>query len=112
MQAAGPVLTPETLRAGLANLAPGGYPLPGSPGVESPASSYGTWSFNSNPDGSTPGFSHTLVTDSREVYWDADGVSPYDGKTGTYVQTMGGKRFTNDQWPVGDPQIYPPNDKQ
>jgi len=112
IQAAGPILNPQTLAAGLRALPPGGVPLAGSPGVESPAFSYGTWSYNSNPDGSTPGFSHTLVTDSREVYWDSDATSPYDGKKGAYAATMDGKRFTNGQWPTGDPPIYPPDNPQ
>ena len=49
---------------------------------------------------------HTAISDSREVYWD-DKKPGYDGKAGTYVETLGGKRFQNGTWPEGAPPIYP-----
>ena len=30
-----------------------------------------------------------------------------DGKAGTFIATMQGKRFTNGEWPAEDPQVYP-----
>jgi len=107
IQAAGPILTPQNIAAAVHKLPPLGAAVPGGTAPYA----WGTWSYGLNPDG-TPGGDHTAVIDSREIYWDADGTSPYDGKKGAYVQTMGGKRFTNGQWPRGDPPIYPPNDPQ
>jgi hypothetical protein len=56
----------------------------------------------------------------REIYWlcssvsgDAGGSSrcaepkAYDGKGGTYIATMGGKRFLPGQWPKADPPVFP-----
>ena len=34
-------------------------------------------------------------------------TSPSDGKRGTYLETYGGKRFRNGEWPAEDPPIYP-----
>ena len=65
----------------------------------------GLWRFNTNSDGS-PGCDHTAIEDSREVYWDFGTKGP-DGKDGTFIATMDGKRFTNGEWPKGDPQVYP-----
>jgi hypothetical protein len=66
---------------------------------------FGLWRFNTNPDGSA-GCDHTAVEDSREVYWSGATNGP-DGKAGTFLVTMDGKRFTNGDWPTGDPQVYP-----
>jgi len=65
----------------------------------------GLWRFNTNPDGSN-GCDHTAVEDSREVFWSGSTNGP-DGKAGTFVTTMQGKRFTNGEWPAEDPQVYP-----
>ena len=65
----------------------------------------GLWRFNRNPDGSD-GCDHTAVEDSREVYWDGSATAP-DGDEGTFIVTMDGRRFTNGEWPKGDPQVYP-----
>jgi hypothetical protein len=65
----------------------------------------GLWRFNTNPDGS-PGCDHTAVEDSREVFWSGSTNGP-DGKAGTFIATMSGKRFTNGEWPAEDPQVYP-----
>jgi hypothetical protein len=72
---------------------------------EAAALPFGLWRFNRNPDG-TPGCDHTATEDSREVYWDSEAIAP-DGKAGTFLATMNGQRFTNGEWPEGDPQVYP-----
>ena len=65
----------------------------------------GLWSFLTGSDG-RPGGDHTAVDDAREVFWDG-GARGFDGKPGGYIQTYGGRRFTNDQWPAETPPIYP-----
>lgn len=96
LEAAGPNLTAE-------NMATGAFRLPdlGAPGF-----AYGRWSFAVSPNGK-PGHDHTEVDDSREVYWDSKATSPYDGKTGTFVEVDNGKRYTNGEWPTTDPAVYP-----
>ena len=61
------------------------------------------------------------MQDAREVYWvsedgtdTASGTSardPYyngpDSKNGTFKVTYEGRRFQNNEWPDGDPPIYP-----
>ena len=97
IQAAGPILTPETLAGGARTIPPLG----------APDFSAGYWSFQDAPDGTPGGGDHTAVDDSREVYWVANGRSPADGKAGTFVETYGGKRFRNGEWPAEDPPVYP-----
>src|SRR5439155_3774604 len=94
LQAAGPEVTPEAIAAGVTRLPPSG-----GPGFD-----VGGWNFRTGPDGS-PGLDHTAVDDAREVYWDGNATT-YDGKKGVYVAAYGGKRFTNGQWPTGDPAYY------
>lgn len=95
LQAAGPNLTPATVAQGAMTIPPGGAP-------EFP---FGYWSMQDGPDGKKGAGDHTEVDDSREIYW-TTGTGP-DGKKGTYKETMNGARFRNDEWPGGDPQIYP-----
>ena len=91
LQGAGPNLNPQTFAAAFGQL-----PQLGPPRLDN-----GMWFFRTNPDGS-PGGDHTAVDDSREVYW--DGRAPgFDGGTGAYVATYGGRRFTNGQWPREPP---------
>jgi len=111
LQSAGPALTPQNVAAGAKTLPPSG----------APDFSFGYWSFSDNPDG-TPGFDHTAVDDSREVFWVAAADPPAaagrpaadkyfngaDGKNGTYKETYNGKRFRNGEWPMEEPPIYPP----
>jgi hypothetical protein len=94
LQLAGPTLTPQTVFEGYCTRYGEAKELPG-----------GLWRFNTNPDG-TQGCDHTAVEDSREVFWAGTTNGP-DGKAGTFLATMGGKRFTNGEWPTGDPEIYP-----
>jgi hypothetical protein len=87
LQVAGPTLNPQNVAAGMHALPDGG----GATGA------FGTWSYKDD---------HTGIDDSREVYWVGDAVG-YDGKEGTYVETYGGKRFRQGQWPADEPPIYP-----
>jgi hypothetical protein len=88
LQVAGPTLTPENVATGLQALPDAG----GATGA------FGTWSYRDD---------HTAIDDSREVYWAGDATG-YDGKAGAYVETYGGKRFRQGQWPAEEPPIYPP----
>jgi substrate-binding family protein len=82
LQAAGPVLTPANAAAGIRTFPPGG-------GSHGPA---GTWSWAHD---------HTAVIDAREIYWNGD--------SGHFIETYGGKRFQSGQWPRSEPPIYPKN---
>ena len=106
IQAAGPILTPQNAAAAVHQLPPGGAPVPGG----SIPYAVGYTSFRDAPNGTAGGGDHTQIDDSREIYWDADGTSPYDNNKGTYVATYGGKRFRNNEWPAEDPPVYPAND--
>jgi hypothetical protein len=87
LQAAGPNLTPENIGKGLRALPDGG-------GQKGPQ---GTWSFKGD---------HTAVDDSREIYWHPT-KNGFDGNPGTYLETMGGKRFRTGTWPKAEPPVYP-----
>lgn len=97
LQAAGPNLTPDAIGAGAMTIPPGGAP-------DYP---FGYWSFTEGSDGTPGAGDHTAVDDSREIYWTRDFVSPETGTAGTFVETYGGKRFRNGEWPAEDPPIYP-----
>lgn len=73
IQMAGPDLTPENLETGLFS-----YPEHTGPA--------GTWDYF--PESYTP------VTDLREVRWDPEAISPFNGEKGTYVSD--GPRFDRD----------------
>lgn len=95
LQAAGPNLTPKTMADGIYRL-----PAAGAPGFD-----IGYVSYRDGPDG-TPGTTdHTGIDDSREVYWD-ENATGFDGKKGAYVETYGGKRFRNGQWPREEPPVF------
>lgn len=94
LQLAGPTVNAQTIFEGYCGRYGAAKALPA-----------GLWRFDRNPDGSE-GCDHAAVDDSREVYWDGSATAP-DGKKGTFVATMDGKRFTNGEWPQGDPQVYP-----
>ena len=97
LQAAGPLLTADAIAAGARTIPPGGapeYPL-------------GYWSFADGPDGTPGAGDHTAVDDSREIYWTRSKVSPDNGTPGTFIETYGGKRFRNGEWPAEDPPVYP-----
>jgi hypothetical protein len=97
LQAAGPVLTPENMAAGARQLPPGGAP-------DFPA---GYWSLADGPDGTPGAGDHTEIDDSREVYWVGTATSRADGKKGAFVETDGGRRYRNGEWPADEPKVYP-----
>lgn len=86
LQIAGPDLTAAAIGANTAKIPAG-------------TGQAGTWNFNQ-------GF-HTAIDDSRQIYWDASGTSQANGKTGTYLEVYGGKRFGLGQFPTGEPPYYP-----
>ena len=47
------------------------------------------------------------MSDGREIYWDAEAVSPWNNRKGRYLATMGGQRFSG-PWPAGEPSFPPP----
>jgi hypothetical protein len=75
---AGPHLTPASFAAGM-------HAYPGGKG---PA---GTWGF--------PAGEYTPYRDSREIWWDPEGVSAYNGAPGRYVSTN--TRYLPGRWPSG-----------
>lgn len=84
VQMAGPNLTPDTFEAGL-------FAYPASSGQA------GAWDWS-------PGH-YTPITDIREMWWDADAISPFNGKPGTYADL--GERWQSDDIPEGDPEVLP-----
>jgi len=97
LQAAGPALTPNSIAAGTFSLPPGGAP-------DFPV---GYTSFRDGPDGTPGAHDHTAIEDAREIFWKGTVRSPSDGQSGTYLETYGGKRFRNGEWPAEEPPIYP-----
>ncbi|HZN14998.1 MAG TPA: hypothetical protein VFB78_12050, partial [Acidimicrobiales bacterium] len=97
LQSAGPILT-------AANVARGVWTLPK---VGAPDYAAGEWYFQDGPNGTPGGHDHSAIEDSREIYWIGNARSPADGKTGTFAETYGGRRFGNGDWPTEDPPIYP-----
>ncbi|MEX0874754.1 MAG: hypothetical protein WD646_09205 [Actinomycetota bacterium] len=95
LQATGPALTPENIAAAHFRLPPGG----------APDFEVGYTFYQDGPDGKKGAHDHTAIEDAREVWWnpDADG---YDGVKGAYIQTYGGKRFRNGEWPREDPPVF------
>ncbi len=83
IQGAGPNLTPQSLSDGLFN-----YPARSGP--------VGLWKFG-------PG-DRTAANDIREIYFDINAVSPYNGQTGTYKGTSN-ERWEFGQIPAGDPGV-------
>jgi hypothetical protein len=110
-QAAGPIVTPENIAAGIRTIPPAG----------APTFAVGYTSYLDGPDGTKGAGDHTAIDDAREVYWVSKGCAsactgsdadPYfngaDGKRGTFKETYGGKRFNIGEWPAEEPPIYPP----
>lgn len=96
VQSAGPDLAAANIGTGVTRL----------PELGGPSYAVGLWSWSTNPDG-TRGHDHTAIDDSRQVYWDAEAISPSDGKKGSWIETDGGKRYRNGEWPTTDPDIFP-----
>jgi hypothetical protein len=86
LQIAGPDLTTAAIGADTAKIPPG-------------TGQAGTWNYNQ-------GF-HTAIDDSRQIYWNASGHSTANGKTGTYLEVYGGKRYGLGRFPTGQPPYYP-----
>ena len=86
LQMAGPNLTPKTFEAGCFSLGARQGEL-------------GLWKFG-------PG-DYTAVSDAREIYWDPQGTSAWNGRKGRYAATFGGQRFSGG-WPQGEPPFPPP----
>jgi hypothetical protein len=40
------------------------------------------------------------------VWWDPDGISPYNNQKGTYREAFGGKRFRGGQLPGSDAGLF------
>ncbi len=85
IQGAGPNLTPQSLSDGLFN-----YPARTGP--------VGMWKFG-------PG-DRTAANDVREIHWDPNAISPYNGKKGSYIGTSNA-RWEAGQIPAGDPGFAP-----
>lgn len=84
IQMAGPDLNPRTFETGMF-----AYPEASGPG--------GTWDYQ--PDSYTP------VVDLREVWWDPDKTSPFNGAKGSYASTD--ERFVPDDLPEGEqPAVF------
>jgi hypothetical protein len=104
LQAAGPDLTPATMAKGIWALPPGGAAVPGGTPY---AYAAGLTCYCTNWQTGGPGEDHTAVEDSREVYWDNTGTSPYDGKAGTFIPIWSGARFRDGEIPKVNPPFYP-----
>lgn len=78
LQMAGPNLTPQTFANGMRAY----------PGGSGPA---GTWAY--------PKGTYAPYRDAREIWWDPDAISPYNGAAGAYRSD--GKRYKPGKWPAG-----------
>jgi hypothetical protein len=83
IQMAGPDLTPETFEQGM-------FAYPGGEGT------YGRWDFDPTH--------YTGITDVREIWWDPDTPSPFNGRPGTYRDN--GERYERGDFPEGDPEVF------
>jgi hypothetical protein len=84
IQMAGPNLTPETFEQGMFR-----YPQTTGP--------LGTWKFG-------PG-DYTTSQDAREVYWDANAISPQNDKRGGWIDPNRGARYPIGRFPAGEPNV-------
>jgi ABC-type branched-subunit amino acid transport system substrate-binding protein len=92
MQMAGPVLNPGTFEQAL---------LSGS--IDSLP-----WGRTRNPNVNYIHFTrgdYTAASDAKEAYWDANAISPIDGKRGAYVALNGGRRYRIGDWTPGEPVL-------
>ena len=84
VQMAGPTLNAQTFQKGMfsypARLGPDGY-----------------WAFGPHD--------YTAANDVREIFWDPNAVSNYNGKKGAFVDPQPGTRWLPNQIPAGDPKI-------
>jgi len=96
LQAAGPDLTPQNMARGLHAL----------PNLGAPLYQYGQWSWNLGVSGHPGGGEHTADIDARFIWWNGNGISPFNGLKGTYVAAFGGRRFTLGHWPTHFPPMF------
>ncbi|MGQ0431273.1 MAG: hypothetical protein ACT452_02565 [Microthrixaceae bacterium] len=82
LQMAGPNLNPQTFEAGMFAYPPKAGPI-------------GLWKFGIGD--------RTAANDVREIYWDANAISTYNGKKGAYIGANEGARFQLGQIPKGKP---------
>lgn len=87
LQAGGANLTPQSIADNVTSLGVGG-------GADA---AVGTWFYDAD---------HTAIKDSREIYWDGS-AEGFDGGSGSYIETYGGKRFKTGEWPAEEPPVYP-----
>jgi hypothetical protein len=83
VQMAGPDLTPENFETGM-------FAYPGGTGTA------GTWDLGPRH--------YTPVVDLREIWWDPDRPSPFNGAPGTYADN--GQRYRIGDLPEGDPEVF------
>jgi hypothetical protein len=83
IQMAGPELTPENFETGM-------FAYPGGTGTA------GTWDFK--PEHYSP------QIDAREVWFDSDTPSAFNGDPGTYLSD--GTRYRQGEWPEGEPEVF------
>jgi hypothetical protein len=83
IQLAGPDLTPATFERGM-------FSYPGGTGEA------GTWGFG-------PGH-YTPTQDYKEIWWDPNRTSAFNGKPGAYVSA--GRRYRLGEVPAGDPPVF------
>jgi hypothetical protein len=83
IQMAGPDLRPETFESGM-------FAFPQRSGA------VGTWKFSAD--------NYTGVIDAREIWWDPDAISPWNGQPGTYLDN--GTRYEIGHLPTKEPDIH------
>ena len=88
IQMAGPKLTPETFEQGMFS-----YPPKLGPA--------GFWKMGPRD--------YTAANDVREIYWDPNAISGYNGKKGAYIEPSPGVRWKQGEIPTGDPNIPVPS---
>ena len=90
------LLIGHLLQAGGADLTPGT--------IEQGAFAYGTrggWAETGDPQINLREFgpeNYTWGQDKREVYWDPDAISQFDGEQGAYIAVDGGRRYQLGEW--------------
>ncbi len=94
LQAAGPDLTPQ-------HMAEGTHAMP-----DLGNASDGLWDFRTGPTGTTGAGDHTAIVNDMFVYWNQGGISPVNGKPGTYVDLFDAHRYTVGQWPSTLPKLF------
>jgi len=84
IQMAGPNLTPANFEKGM-------FAFPGRLGP------VGFWGMKPHD--------YTAADDVREIYWDGNATSTYNGKKGAYIDPQKGTRWLPGEIPAGDPKI-------